>query len=201
MSTEQDRFSEVLERLHTEHERLVDLANDEDLHWATRMRALKRSEDIYTEWRRVRKAAREAGALAEEVPFMNFDPYQLQNTIFEGHQGEKGIDVTLLPPRLRCEHGRVLEEKAADLRREDRDLEAELVFGEAKDAYYTLVEEEFQGTVPYRRLAILHRRLGEHEAEQTVAARAVDVARCTDNPREWFEERRSRAQELRETEG
>lgn len=187
--TAEQQFTDRLEELRTSHERLMELASDEALHWVKRMRALKRAEDIYREWRQVRKRARAEGAPAEEARPRTFGSYQLQTAIFEGHQGELGIDVSLLPPRLRCGHGRALEEKAEALHERGREGEARLVLEEAKDTYYSLVDEDFGGTIPYRRLAVLHRRLEEPENEKDVAARALAVARCTEKQREWFEAR------------
>jgi len=193
--TAEQQFTDRLEGLRSNHERLVDVAGNENLHWVKRMRALKEAEDLYQEWKQVRKAARAEDALTEEVRPLNFGAYQLQTAIFEGHQGELGIDVSLLPPRLRCGHGRALEEKAEALHRHEKATEAELVLGEAKDAYYSLVDQKFGGTIPYKRLALIHRRLGEHQDEKEVATRALAVARCTERQREWFEDRISQAKE------
>jgi hypothetical protein len=86
-----------------------------------------------------------------------------------------------------------------DLLHDERNIEAQFVFEEAKDAYYSLVDEEFSGTIPYKRLAIIHRQLEEPREEQHVAACALAVARCTERQREWFESRIAGGEEGRAT--
>jgi hypothetical protein len=197
--TAEQQFTDLLEGLRVKHERLVELARNKELHWVKRMRALKKAEDIYQEWRRIRKAAQSEGILTEEALRISFDSYRLRTAIFEGHEGELGVDVSLLSPRLRYRHGRALEKKATSLDRTEKKMEAGLVLEEAKDAYHSLVDEEFRGTIPYKRLAIIHRSLGEHQQEKDVSSRALAVAHCTENQGEWFKDRISQAEENMET--
>lgn len=93
---------------------------------------------------------------------------------------------------------RELEREAKQKREEGDEEKADELLNKAKTAYYGFVEEGFEGTFPYKRLAIIHRREKNYEKEIAVSQKALENSKLTENQREYFEHRIERARELKE---
>jgi hypothetical protein len=87
-------------------------------------------------------------------------------------------------------HARKLERRATEAEIEERHHRASALLEEAKTVYRSLLEEDFEGTFPYKRLCIIYRREGRPERETEVAKAALsEHVDRTEKQTEWFENR------------
>ena len=84
---------------------------------------------------------------------------------------------------------RNLEREAKKRREEGDEGEANEILSEAKALYRDLVGKGFEGTFPYKRLAIIHRREKDYESEIDISEKALEAAKLTEKQREYFEYR------------
>jgi tetratricopeptide (TPR) repeat protein len=79
-----------------------------------------------------------------------------------------------------------------------QELEAANREDEAIELYEANVQDEFAGSHPYRRLAIIYRKRKQFDEEVRVLRQALTTAGHTMNPNklEWFKNRQARALEL-----
>jgi len=87
-------------------------------------------------------------------------------------------------------YARKLERRSTKARMDDDPDRASSLLDEAKAVYRSLVDDNFEGTFPYKRLCIIHRREDDRESEAEVAKAALSphVDR-TEKQTEWFENR------------
>jgi hypothetical protein len=104
-----------------------------------------------------------------------------------------------LSPPEKNYFARKLERRAVEAELENEGDRSDHLIGTAKDVYWHLVEKEFTGSFPYRRLAVLYRKEDDHENEIRVLKRCLRHAKLsTEKKQKKFESRLDRAKELRE---
>jgi len=166
------------------------------------MEAVDEGERKHREWRKLRDQAWDEG-LSVDLEFPDFDAFNLRRGIAENVVGTLGLDYQLLPRHKQCRHARELERRRIDLKREKGVEKADQALREAKQIYHSLLEEDFRGTFPYKRLCIIYRnRDRDLEKEEKVARMALsEYVDRTEKQTEWFESRIERSQELQQQSG
>ena len=195
-----DHFRRHLESLKEQVQHYLSVARDDTVAWKQRLEAANEAREAYEEWRKVNSKAMEEGyrIIDAERPV---EPYHgLHDTILGERKGQVGLEINpaLLSPSVACEHGRELERRRTDLLGEGNEKKAEQAIEEAKRVYWSLIESDFIGTFPYKRLCIIYRSRDQHPSkEKEVARRALKEADVsTEKQREWFENRVERAEEI-----
>ncbi|WP_263787928.1 hypothetical protein [Salinibacter grassmerensis] len=93
---------------------------------------------------------------------------------------------------------RKLERRAVEAELEDEEERSDHLIDTAKEVYWHLVEEEFVGSFPYQRLAILYRKEEDYDDEVRILERCLRQAKLgTEKKEKKFENRLDRARELR----
>jgi lipopolysaccharide biosynthesis regulator YciM len=95
-----------------------------------------------------------------------------------------------LSPPEKNHYARKLERRSTEAQIDDDSNRASSLLDEAKAVYRSLVEDNFEGTFPYKRLCIIYRREDNRESEVEVAKAALSPhVDKTEKQTEWFENR------------
>jgi len=202
--SEEDRenhFREALDRLRSQVEHYLSVAEDDSVHWEDRLEAANDARDRYQEWREVRQQSKDEGYRLR-VRRPSEPRFGLVEEILGDRKGTLGVSHEWLPPHVACQHGKALEDKRTELLQEGLESRAEEALEEAKEVYWTLIEAGFEGTFPYKRLCVIYRSRDRNPIkEEEVAKEALSFhVDRTENQTEWFEDRVQCAQELRQKE-
>lgn len=96
-------------------------------------------------------------------------------------------------------YARKLERRAVQADLESEEARSDRLIGTAKKVYWHLVEKEFVGSFPYKRLAILYRKEDDYDSEIRVLKRCLKHAKLkTEKKRRKFENRLDRSKDLKE---
>jgi len=159
-------------------------ARDESLPWKNRMQALQVANEAQEKCSEafVEAVENQATDKLGDLEKPNHDFFKLENELFEPRKGDPALEWEYLPARLKCKHARELE------RCGHKDI--------AEDVYWSLVDEGFEGSRPYERLAIMYRNQDQDKEVEVLEIGMEQMRLSTGKKRQKFEDRLDRAREL-----